>query len=401
MKSFTANDIIHFLNKQIIGQEQAKQSLSVLISNKYNKPALYKQMNHSTMLLVGPAGIGKASLVKAAAKFLQSPIVRISALSLINAHIMDVFKNLVTELIEAVIDNKRSYWKEKYTSNAMELSKDKIIEIIAQMTNESADKIRKKFNKNKYNNLMIPIGIYYKSKLGSNTHVPVRDAITILQEHELEKMLSLHDFAHEAISEAQNTGIVIIDDLDKLAINPFNNHNISYSRQLEICQKHITEFITGIIISTKYGNLNTRHLLCICMGYFNETHVTHLRPELQTHLMNISYCHELTSEDMLLILTTLDETILHKYLEILKAKNIDVSLDIEALSALCDCAYKQNHTSTNLGIMRLYSLLDKLFEPFFCYETPSKPKQLIISSAEILNKFSEQEEFFDSSRYIL
>lgn len=401
MKHFTANELIQFLNKHIIGQESAKQTLSVLLSNKYNKPDLYRQMNHSTMLLIGPAGIGKASLVKAAAKFLQTPIARISSLSLLDTHTLEVFERLITELIEGVISHKKAYWKNKYANNALQLSKDKIIEIISHITNDSIEKIRRGFNKNKYDSMIIPIGIYYKSKIGSNTHVTVSDAIMILQEQELEKMISLHDFAYEAINEAQSTGIIIIDDLDKLAINPFNTHNISYSRQLEICQKYITEFITGMTLSTKYGTINTRHLLCICMGYFNETHVTHLRPELQTHLMNIAYCHDLTSEDMLLILTTLDDTILHKYLEILQDKNIHITFDTDAMSALCDCAYKQNHTSTNLGIMRLYSLLDKLFEPFFCYDAPAKPRYVTITTEEILAKFSTYEEIFDSSRYIL
>lgn len=407
MKSFIANDIKQFLDAHVIGQDHIKQTLSVLLANKYTNPELYKTTHYATMLLIGPAGIGKTTIIKSVAKFLHAPLVRLSALSIINTNYQEIFKQLMTNLIELVIAHREAYWREKYAANAIQLAQDKVIEIIAKILGEDIYKVRKGLNKQRYNHMIIPIGSYYKDKVGNNIHLPVSEAIKFIQENELEKVLSMHDFSHEVIQEVENTGIIAIDDIDKLASNPFSSHNIREMKQLEICQRVFTELLTGMSITTKYGQINTRGILFICMGHFNDTQVSHLLPELQAKLLNMSFCQSLTRDDMMLILTSIEGNLLQQYIGMLKKINIDVKMDFKAISAICECAYKLNQTETNLGIIRLYALIDKLFEPFFCYRIdiaqsqPYKTKTMEITSEYIHQLFAEQEELCDYSRYIL
>lgn len=415
MKILTAYEIKQFLDLHVIGQDNVKQSLSVLLSNKTSNLELYRTTHYATLLLIGPAGVGKTVLLKTAAQYINAPLSRMSALSLLSGALINqqfhqsncklIAQELIERLIEFVISQKEKYWKQKYASNALQLSKDKVIEIISKLLAEDIEKIRKGLNKQRYDHIIIPIGSYYKDKIGSNLHMSVPEAIQFMKEHELEKALSMHDFSQEAIQEVQNNGILVIDDIDKLAINPFTNNTAMQNKQLEICQRQLTELLSGMEIQTKYGSVNSRGLMFVCMGHFNDTQISHLLPELQSKLLNISYCQSLTRDDMLLILTSIDNNLLTQYINMLKKMQLDVQLEFSAMEILCECAYRQNQTETNLGIIRLYSLIDKLFEPFFChthqYKTSLNNKTIYITAEYIDRLFNSKEEVMDYSRYIL
>lgn len=411
MKHFTAYELKQFLDIHVVGQDHVKQSISVLLSNKAMNNELYNTIHYSTLLLIGPAGVGKTILLKKAAEYIDAPLTRISALSLLSQHaqISNYTNIIIEQLIDHTIKHKTLLCQQKYSTNALQLAKDKVIDILSKLLNEDRAKIRKNFNKQKYNQTIIPISshYHYQDQLTNNTHMPVTAAIQFIQEKELEIMLSMHDFSHEAIHEVQLTGIVIIDDIDKLAVNPFTSNTSAQTKQLEICQRQLTELLSGIEIHTKYGTINSRGLVFVCMGHFNDTQISHLLPELQSKLLNISYCQSLTKDDMLLILTSIENNLLSQYIKMLKTLQLDINLDFDAIEALCDCAYNHNQTETNLGIIRLYSLIDKLFEPFFLHtqtyknHATSHSQSINITKEYILELFTNPEETYDYSRYIL
>lgn len=400
--------VIEYLNDYIIGQDYAKKSIATLLCNHYNSQLLeYSDKITKTLLLQGPPGTGKTLLMRTASRFFQAPYVHISALSLLNSiqtgNVNTFLEQVMNKLIEVVIRNRTRHWKKKYLPNAKTLAQEKATEIIAQLLNMDISECRAKFEEHEYDDMIIPIQTYSSDNDKSNgilIHLPVLEAVNFMTEKELLRLLAVHDFKHEALEYAQKNSVLVFDNIDKLCIHHINDNN-GNGKELEFAQHVLVQLLDGMSILTKYGPINTHEMILMLTGSFINTTPDHLIPELHARINRVINVESLDKYDLVRILTESHESILQQYLQLGQISNLDLEISHEGIEFLCESAYELNETVQNLGIRRVYAMLDAILQPIFQTNDVSIKTKITIDKPYIQMFFEKPQKKNDTYKYIL
>ena len=227
--------------------------------------------------------------------------------------------------------------------------------------------------------------------------VTVKDAREILINEESEKLVNSADIHSEAIKLAQNNGIIFIDEFDKITSKSESNGQVSR----EGVQRDILPIVEGSIVNTKYGTIETDHILFIASGAFHLSKPSDLIPELQGRFPIRVELDDLTAEDFVRILTEPNNALIKQYIALLKTENIDVTFTKEAIERLSHIAYNVNSETDNIGARRLHTILEKLLEDLL-FESPDMSMgEITITEQYVNEKLGEISEDEDLSRYIL
>ncbi|MDF0479111.1 ATP-dependent protease ATPase subunit HslU [Vagococcus sp. PNs007] len=459
----TPREIVSELDQFIIGQNSAKKAVAVALRNRYRRMMLDEEMQQEVtpknMLMIGPTGVGKTEIARRLAKIIQAPFVKVEATKFTEVgYVGRDVESMVRDLVEAsiVIVEKEQYSKvytqakkraeerlvkllvpgikkeQKKTANQFEAMMQMVnsMQNPQEETEEVTDKIKAnrqtiaeelsrgtlesrevtiemdepKKNVAPMNNGLEQMGIDLGDTLNSlapkkriKRTLTVKEAREILIREESEKLVNKGDLYSEAIKLAENNGIIFIDEFDKITSKSQQSGEVSR----EGVQRDILPIVEGSQVNTKYGAIQTDHILFIASGAFHLSKPSDLIPELQGRFPIRVELDDLTTEDFVKILTEPNNAIIKQYMALLGTENIDVTFTIEAIERIASIAYQVNSETDNIGARRLHTILEKLLEDLLFEASEMQMGEIMITENYVNEKLGDIVEDEDLSRYIL
>ncbi|MFI3622480.1 ATP-dependent protease ATPase subunit HslU [Vagococcus fluvialis] len=420
---------------------------------------MQQEITPKNLLMIGPTGVGKTEIARRLAKIVNAPFVKVEATKFTEVgYVGRDVESMVRDLVEASIGIVKKEQYSRVYSQALKKAEDRLVKLLVpgikkekkqqtsqldmmmQMMNglqnnqeeekeEINDSIRvsretvqsqlekgllenreitieveEKKSAPSMNNGLEQMGIDLSDTLNSLTPkkkvkrtVTVAEAREILVNEESEKLVNDADIHSEAISLAQNHGIIFIDEFDKITSKSENSGQVSR----EGVQRDILPIVEGSLVNTKYGTVSTEHILFIASGAFHLSKPSDLIPELQGRFPIRVELDDLTAEDFVKILTEPDNALVKQYIALLGTENISVTFTKEAIEKIAEIAFEVNSETDNIGARRLHTILEKLLEDLL-FESPNMQMgEITITESYVNEKLDHIVKDEDLSRYIL
>lgn len=392
----TPKQIVHELNKYIIGQSEAKKAVAIALRNRYRRsqlsPELQEEITPKNIIMKGPTGVGKTEIARRLAKLVKAPFLKVEAtkyteVGYVGRDVESMVRDLAECAIRLVKEEKTAEVKFKATATA----ERRIAKVLAEMKkNEKGELAKEVFEQQlvddihagKYDKTVIEIEVEDVPKplelspgsgaaidLGSifsgmgmhkkkKRKITVREAMNLILAEEADKLIDNDAVNAEALRRAENDGIIFIDEIDKIAGK--GNQGADVSR--EGVQRDILPIVEGCTVMTKYGPVKTDYILFIAAGAFHVSKVEDLIPELQGRFPIQVELQSLTKEDFVNILTQPQNAITTQYSALLAVDNIDLHFTPDAIEKIAEVSEDVNSTSEDIGARRLHTVMEYLLE---------------------------------------
>ncbi|MCM1438697.1 MAG: ATP-dependent protease ATPase subunit HslU [Roseburia sp.] len=392
----TPKQIVHELNKYIIGQSEAKKAVAIALRNRYRRsqlsPELQDEVTPKNIIMKGPTGVGKTEIARRLAKLVKAPFLKVEATKYTEVgYVGRDVESMVRDLAECAIRLVKEEKTQEVSYKATAIAERKIAKVLAEsMKDERGDFSKEVFEQNivdgihegKYDGTMIEIEVADNPKplelspgqgaaidLGSifsglgmdrkkKRKLSVKEAKNLLIAEEADKLIDNDAVNSEAIRRAENDGIIFIDEIDKIAGK--GNQGADVSR--EGVQRDILPIVEGCTVMTKYGPIKTDYILFIAAGAFHVSKVEDLIPELQGRFPIQVELKSLTKQDFINILTQPQNAITRQYAALLAVDNIDLQFKPDAIEKIAEISEDINATSEDIGARRLHTVMEYLLE---------------------------------------
>ncbi len=389
--------IVHELNRHIIGQDEAKKAVAIALRNRYRRsmlsPELQEEITPKNIIMKGPTGVGKTEIARRLAKLVKAPFIKVEATKYTEVgYVGRDVESMVRDLAECAIRLVKEEKTQEVSYKATAVAERKIAKVLADMKkDERGDTAKEVFEQRlvdeihagKYDATMIEIEVADMPKplelspgsgaaidLGSvfggfmpkktkKRKITVREAKNLLIAEEADKLIDSDAVNAEAIKRAENDGIIFIDEIDKIA-GKGNQSGADVSR--EGVQRDILPIVEGCTVMTKYGPIKTDYILFIAAGAFHVSKVEDLIPELQGRFPIQVELKSLTKEDFVNILTQPETSITRQYAALLSVDNIDLKFTPDAIEKIAEISEDINMTSEDIGARRLHTVMERLLE---------------------------------------
>lgn len=393
----TPKQIVHELNKYIIGQDEAKKAVAIALRNRYRRsmlsPELQDEITPKNIIMKGPTGVGKTEIARRLAKLVKAPFLKVEATKYTEVgYVGRDVESMVRDLAECAIRLVKEEKTAEVSYRATATAERRIAKVIADMRKDERGELpRDIFEQNivdeihsgKLDNVMIEIEVEDIPKplelspgsgaaidLGSvfsglgmskkkKRKISVKEAKNLIIAEEADKLIDNDAVNAEAIRRAENDGIIFIDEIDKIA-GKENRGGADVSR--EGVQRDILPIVEGCTVMTKYGPIRTDYILFIAAGAFHVSKVEDLIPELQGRFPIQVELKSLTKSDFINILTQPQNAITSQYQALLAVDNIDLQFASDAIEKIAEISEDINNTSEDIGARRLHTVMEYLLE---------------------------------------
>ena len=388
--------IVHRLDKYIIGQDEAKKAVAIALRNRYRRAQLpaeiREEITPKNIIMKGPTGVGKTEIARRLAKLVKAPFVKVEATKYTEVgYVGKDVEGMIRDLAECAYRLVKAEKEEEVKAKATAIAEKRLVKILADAKkDEKGDLAKDVFESNLLNGLrkgefdnfviemevidnpqpmeLVPGGaaISIGSIFGDmfqgkkkKRRFTVREAFQIALAEESDKLVDEDAIKAEAVFRAENDGIVFIDEIDKIA-GKGNRNGADVSR--EGVQRDILPIVEGSTVVTKYGPIKTDFILFIAAGAFHVAAVEDLIPELQGRFPVSVELQSLTKEDFVKILTETENSLTFQYGKLLSVDNIDLQFEQGAIERIAEVAVELNLTSEDIGARRLHTVMEYLLE---------------------------------------
>ncbi|WBY91051.1 ATP-dependent protease ATPase subunit HslU [Enterococcus casseliflavus] len=456
-------EIVKELDEYIVGQTNAKKSVAVALRNRYRRLQLDEKMQQDVtpknILMIGPTGVGKTEIARRLAKIVDAPFVKLETTKFTEVgYVGRDVESMVRDLVENAIQIVK---KEQYKNVRIQAEKKanrRLVKVLvpgikkeqkkntnpyeqmmnmfnaAQQPEEPKEELTDEIRSNRQaifeqlekglldnrevtiqvdepknqapmmNNGLEQMGIDLNETLGAlkpqkkiERTVTVKEARELLIQEESSKLVNDADIHSEALRLAESSGIIFLDEIDKVSSKSQQSGEVSR----EGVQRDILPIVEGSQVNTKYGTLQTDHILFIASGAFHLSKPSDLIPELQGRFPIRVELDDLTKEDFVKILTEPNNALVKQYVALLGTENVKVVFTMEAIEKIAEIAYQVNRDTDNIGARRLHTILEKLLEDLLFEASEMQMGEITITEAYVEEKLASIAKDEDLSRYIL
>ena len=436
MTSFTPREIVSELDRFIVGQKTAKRSVAIALRNRWRrqqiKGSLKDEVLPKNILMIGPTGVGKTEIARRLAKLADAPFIKVEATKFTEVgYVGRDVEQIIRDLLEVSISNNRENLKNEIKAKAEVNAEKRVIEALvgSSSTNQTKEKYKQMLRSGELDNQEIEIELATKSSsplksmeipgmpggsmgminLGDlfgkgfgqkkeKRKLTVKESHEILLDEESEKLIDNDNLIKRASINAEQDGIVFIDEIDKIC---GKNSGTSGEVSREGVQRDLLPLIEGSTVSTKYGSIKTDHILFIASGAFHVSKPSDLLPELQGRLPNRVELAPLGKEDFIRILKEPENNLIKQYVELIATEGVKLNFSEEAISEVASIATKVNEEIENIGARRLHTILEKILEEISFTASDKKAENVNIDEKYVKKQIGDVYKDTDLTKFIL
>jgi ATP-dependent HslUV protease ATP-binding subunit HslU len=443
--SMTPREIVHELDKHIIGQSAAKRAVAIALRNRWRRAQVGEELRNEitpkNILMIGPTGVGKTEIARRLARLADAPFIKVEATKFTEVgYVGRDVDSIIRDLADVAVKMNRERETEKVRHRAEDAAEERILDALlrpprdgagdalaAEGTDQSStrQKFRKMLREGKLDEreieveisvasvgveIMAPPGMeemtnqlqgMFQNMAGSRTRtrkLRIREAHKFLTEEEAGKLVNEEDIKAGAVHDVEQNAIVFIDELDKVA-KRFEHGGADVSR--EGVQRDLLPLVEGCTVSTKYGMIRTDHILFIACGAFHLAKPSDLVPELQGRLPIRVELDALTVQDFVRILTEPDCCLTEQYIALMQTEGVGLAFSEDGVARVAEVAWQVNERTENIGARRLYTVVERLLESV-SFDAPDLDGEVVtITAAYVDEHLGDLLRDEDLTKYIL
>jgi len=465
IQSQTPRETVAKLDKFIVGQAEAKRSVAIALRNRWRrrqvKPPLREEIAPKNIIMIGPTGVGKTEIARRLAQLAQSPFIKIEASKFTEVgYVGRDVESMVRDLVELAVNMVKKEEKERLEGLAEANAEDKILDLLLppsptsvdfssaqksqpdsmdnitlpQPTEDSSSSTREKFRQmfrdGKFDDREVELSVQESHSMpmvevmttsgmeemqsnlqdafskifprkSKNRKMKIPDAFKALTKEEMENLVDMDKVIKDALKRTQETGIIFLDEIDKIASKSGSSGSQGPEVSREGVQRDLLPIVEGATVTTKYGMIQTDHILFIASGAFHSAKPSDLIPELQGRFPIRVELNSLGKDEFIRILTEPENALVKQYVALMKTEGIDLKFEDAAIEEIASLAVEVNEKTEEIGARRLHTIMERVLEELSFDASERGGGEFVVTAEYVRQQLAGVVEDQDLSRFIL